>query len=144
MDRLTKEARSKNMSQIKSKNTKPEVLVRKYLFSRRLRFRKNDKRYPGCPDIILPKYRTIIFVNGCFWHGHENCTKSSLPKTNKHFWENKLRLNKERDDKNHKTLLNEGWKVITIWECELVKSLRDKRMEELYHDIVQNNNDSNG
>ena len=138
MDKLTKKARSENMAQIKNKNTKPEILVRKFLFSKGLRFRKNDKRYPGCPDIVLPKYKTAIFVNGCFWHCHEGCKDFVIPKTNVEFWKNKLHSNKERDRKKHEALMNSGWRVIVIWECELKKSVYDKRLNDLYEIIIKN------
>jgi DNA mismatch endonuclease (patch repair protein) len=136
MDRLTKSARSKNMSLVRSKNTTPEILVRKFLFSRGLRFRKNDKRYPGCPDVVLPKYRVMIFVNGCFWHCHANCKKSTIPKTNAEFWENKLSRNKERDTITYEKITEKGWNIIIVWECELVKSHRDKRFDKLYNEIL--------
>jgi len=138
MDKLTKEARSDNMSRIKNKDTKPETLVRKFLFSRGLRFRKNDKRYPGCPDIVLPKYKTAIFINGCFWHCHAGCRDFRIPKTNVEFWTNKLNSNKKRDLIKHDTLLKLGWNVIIIWECELKKSLRDERLNVLYDEIISN------
>ena len=107
------------MSRIKGKDTKPEVLVRKYLFAHGYRFRKNDKRYPGKPDIVLPKYNCVIFVNGCFWHMHDNCKAARLPKTNTEFWKNKLEKNVENDIRNIKQLEKLGWKVLVIWECEL-------------------------
>ena len=138
MDKLTKEARSENMSQIKNKNTKPEILVRKYLCSRGLRFRKNDKRYPGCPDIVFPKYKTAVFVNGCFWHCHEGCKDFVIPKTNVEFWENKLYANKERDRKKHEVLTISGWSVIVVWECELKKPICDERLSILYNAIINN------
>lgn len=104
MDKLTPEQRSLNMSKIHSKNTKPEVFLRKALFKAGFRFRKNDKRYIGTPDILLPHYNAVIFINGCFWHGHENCRLFRLPKTNIEFWKNKIEKNKKRDVKNHKNL----------------------------------------
>src|SRR4051812_43707792 len=110
-DNHSKEVRSYNMSQIRSKDTKPEELVRKYLFSKGLRYRKNDKRYPGHPDIVLPKYKTAIFVNGCFWHMHEGCCKFVLPKSNTNYWLPKLTRNKQRDIQNVKQLEEEGWQV---------------------------------
>jgi DNA mismatch endonuclease (patch repair protein) len=119
MDVHDKETRSYNMSQIKGKNTKPEELVRKYLFARGFRYRKNDKRLPGTPDIVLPKYRTVIFVNGCFWHGHKGCRYFVWPKNNAEFWKNKIESNISRDRKKAETLKDQGWKVIVVWECDL-------------------------
>ncbi len=113
------EKRSKNMSAIKSKNTKPEIAVRKLLHSMGYRFRLHRKDLPGSPDIVLPKYKTVIFVHGCFWHRHENCKYASNPKTRKEFWENKFKANVKRDKNNFKELKNLNWKVLVIWECEL-------------------------
>jgi len=113
------EQRSRNMSAIKSKNTKPEIAVRKLLHSMGYRFRLHRKDLPGSPDIVLPKYKTVIFVHGCFWHRHENCKYASTPKTRKEFWENKFNKNIKRDKNNLKELKNLNWKVLVIWECEL-------------------------
>ena len=113
------------MSCIKGKNTKPEEIVRKYLFSLGFRYRKNDKRLPGTPDIVLPKYRTVIFVNGCFWHGHQGCRYFVVPQTNTEFWMNKIDANRIRDQKKISELEAMGWKVIVIWECELKPGKRD-------------------
>ena len=107
------------MSCIKGKGTKPEEIVRKYLFSQGFRYRKNDKRLPGTPDIVLPKYRTVIFVNGCFWHGHKGCKYFVWPKNNAEFWKNKIESNISRDRKKAETLKDQGWKVIVVWECDL-------------------------
>ena len=107
------------MSCIKGKGTKPEEIVRKYLFSQGFRYRKNDKRLPGTPDIVLPKYRTVIFVNGCFWHGHKGCRYFVWPKNNAEFWKNKIESNISRDRKKAETLKYQGWKVIVVWECDL-------------------------
>jgi DNA mismatch endonuclease (patch repair protein) len=107
------------MSQIHSKDTKPEELVRKYLFSKGFRYRKNDARLPGKPDIVLPKYKTVIFINGCFWHKHEGCKYFVWPKSNAEFWKEKIEKNADRDDKNYKLLEKAGWNIIIIWECEL-------------------------
>jgi DNA mismatch endonuclease (patch repair protein) len=131
----SKEVRSYNMSRIRSKDTKPEEIVRKFLFSKGLRYRKNDRRYPGCPDIILPKHRTAIFVNGCFWHCHEGCSDFVLPQSNQHYWLPKLEKNQKRDKENYIALIEEGWSVIIIWECELKKVVRDERLEQLYLEI---------
>ena len=116
VDKISKAKRSEIMSKIKGKDTKIEILVRHWLFHHGFRYRKNDNRYPGTPDIVLPKYKTIIFVNGCFWHGHDNCTLFHLPKSNKEFWAKKINCNKERDIQNIMNLEALGWKVIVIWE----------------------------
>lgn len=137
-DNHTKEVRSYNMSQIKSTNTNPEETVRKYLFSKGMRYRKNDKRYAGNPDIVLPKYKTIIFVNGCFWHMHEECNKFVMPKSNIKYWVPKLLKNKARDKKNEEILRGAGWNVITIWECQLQKNNRIMTLENLYLKINNN------
>ena len=129
-DSLTPEHRSWNMSRIRGKDTKIEVLVRSYLFSKGFRFRKNDKRYPGKPDIVLPKYKTVIFVNGCFWHMHPGCKQATIPKTRTEFWVQKLNRNVENDRKNQQALTDAGWKVIVIWECELEKDF-EKTMERV-------------
>ena len=132
----SKEIRSYNMSRIHGKDTKPEILVRKYLFSKGLRFRKNDKRYPGHPDIVLPKYNTVVFVHGCFWHYHENCRYATMPSSNVNFWKQKLFTNRTRDKKNQDLLSNMGWKVIVVWECQLKKDTKDKTLEDLYTQII--------
>ena len=135
MDVHNKETRSYNMSCIKGKNTKPEELVRKYLFSQGFRYRKNDKRLPGHPDIVLPKYKTVIFVNGCFWHGHEGCKYFVWPQNNAEFWKNKINTNKERDRRKEDELKALGWKVLVIWECEL-KDDKDNHLQKLMHLII--------
>ena len=131
-DNHTKEVRSKNMSHIRSTNTKPEEMVRKYLFSKGLRYRKNDKRYPGHPDIVLPKYKTCIFVNGCFWHQHPGCRYAVLPASNQDYWLPKLERNVERDTINRESMQRAGWRVITVWECDLKKTIRESTLENLY------------
>ena len=136
----SKETRSYNMSKIHSKDTKPEILVRKYLFSRGLRYRKNDKRYPGCPDIVLPKHRTAVFINSCFWHKHIGCRHFVLPKSNIEFWDNKLETNRLRDERNIQQLCADGWNVVVVWECELKKSVREDRLTRLYDDITVGGN----
>ena len=113
------ERRSRNMSAIKSKNTKPEIAVRKLLHSMGYRFRLHRKDLPGSPDIVLPKYKTVIFVHGCFWHRHENCKYASTPKTRQEFWEAKFRENINRDKLNQENLSSKGWKIIIVWECEI-------------------------
>ena len=135
MDVHDKKTRSYNMSQIKGKNTKPEELVRKYLFSQGFRYRKNDKRLPGSPDIVLPKYKTVIFVNGCFWHGHEGCKYFVWPKSNEEFWKNKIQTNISRDGKKIAALESQGWKVVVVWECELKSSLVEETLQKLILDI---------
>lgn len=135
-DRITPEKRSWNMSRIKGKDTKIEVLVRKWLFAKGFRFRKNDRRYPGKPDIILPKYQTAIFVNGCFWHRHEGCKHATTPKTRTDFWLEKFNRNVENDKLHKKQLEDMGWKVIIIWECELSKKAFEKTMEEVEKKIL--------
>lgn len=127
----TPEQRSYNMSQIRGKNTKPEELVRKYLFSQGFRYRKNDSRLPGKPDIVLPKYKTVIFVNGCFWHGHEGCRYFVWPKNNAEFWREKITSNILRDARNHQLLCEHGWRVIVIWECTLKRDVAKQTLEEL-------------
>ena len=116
------EQRSRNMSAIKSKNTKPEIVVRKILHSMGYRFRLYGKDLPGSPDIILPKYKTVIFVHGCFWHRHENCKYASTPKIRPKFWESKFGANIKRDKISQKNLIKLGWKIIIVWECELKKT----------------------
>ena len=113
------EQRSRNMSAIKSKNTKPEIKVRKVLHSMGYRFRLHSKDLPGSPDIILPKYKTVIFVHGCFWHRHENCKYASTPKTRQEFWNKKFNENINRDKINQENLSSKGWKIIIVWECEI-------------------------
>lgn len=120
------------MSKIRGNGTKPEIFVRKFLFSHGIRYRKNVKKLPGTPDIVLSKYNTAIFIHGCFWHGHKNCKSSKLPSTNKSFWYNKISKNIIRDKKNKKDLKKLGWKVITIWQCKLKNnSIREKSLEAL-------------
>jgi DNA mismatch endonuclease (patch repair protein) len=132
----TPEIRSYNMSRIRSTDTKPEVMVRKYLFAHGFRYRKNDKRYPGKPDIVLPKYKTVIFINGCFWHMHANCEKFVMPKSNTEFWEEKLRRNQLNDFKKIRALEEMGWRVIIIWECELAKETFEDRMQALIEEFI--------
>lgn len=124
-DKLTPEKRSWNMSRIKGKDTKIEVEVRKYLFSKGYRFRKNDKRYPGKPDIVLPKYHVAIFVHGCFWHRHEGCKDATTPKTRTEFWLEKFDKNVKNDRIKQEKRRELGWKVIVIWECELKRSFQE-------------------
>ena len=135
-DTLNEQQRHYNMSRIRSKDTKPEEIVRKYLFSKGLRFRKNDRRYPGHPDVVLPKYKTVVFVNGCFCHRHEGCRYASTPATNREFWNHKFERNVERDAREQKELREMGWNVIVVWECELKKAVREETLERLYHKIT--------
>ncbi|WP_281321908.1 very short patch repair endonuclease [Flavobacterium aestivum] len=121
----SKYTRSYNMSKIRNKNTKPEILVRKFIFSKGLRFRLHDKKLPGTPDIVLPKYKTVIFVNGCFWHGHKDCKYFVIPKTRTDWWLEKINRNIEKDIENKKKLMNIDWNVITIWECELKPLIKE-------------------
>mgnify|MGYP001039645627 FL=1 len=134
-DVLTKEQRHRNMAAIHGKNTQPEILVRKFLFSRGFRYRLNHPRLPGHPDLVLHKYRTVIFVNGCFWHGHENCKYFRLPKTNIDFWQKKIGRNKERDKKEQCQLATMGWHCITIWECQLKPKIRMQTLESLAYTL---------
>lgn len=116
-DNHSKEVRSKNMSHIRSTNSKPEETVRKYLFSKGLRYRKNVRKLPRCPDIVLSKYKTVVFVNGCFWHKHD-CGRFVWPSSNEQYWHKKITRNVERDKKNYSDLEEQGWKVLVIWECQ--------------------------
>lgn len=134
-DKFSKETRSKIMGRIRSTNTNPEEIVRKFLFSKGFRYRKNVKKLPGCPDIVLPKYKTVIFVNGCFWHMH-SCKYVSWPSSNTAYWEAKLQQNIERDSKNINLLKSNGWKVIVIWECELKKNKVNDRLNKMIFEIV--------
>lgn len=136
-DIKTKEQRSYNMARIRSKDTKPEAIVRKYLFRKGLRYRKNDSRYPGKPDIVLPKYRTMIFINGCFWHAHEGCPLFKIPQSNTEFWVEKLQANKRRDSETYRQLNESNWRVLVLWECQLKnRTIRNKTLESLYEEIV--------
>ena len=141
-DIKSKEERSKNMSAIKNKNTKPELIVRKYLFSQGFRYRLNVSKLPGKPDIVLSKYRTVIFVNGCFWHLH-NCKYFVYPKQNADFWKNKINSNVERDRRNYNALIAAGWKVIIIWECQL-KQKREETLTALVKEIQGKGTKENG
>lgn len=134
MDDLTKEQRHKNMSHIRSTNSKPEEKVRKYLFSKGIRYRKNVRTLPGCPDIVLPKYKTVVFVNGCFWHKHD-CSRFKWPSTNEDYWKPKINRNVERDLQVHQELEDLGWKVCVVWECTLKKNVFEKTMDDLLMQI---------
>lgn len=131
------------MAAVKGKDTKPEMIVRKYLFSRGLRFRVQVKKLPGKPDIVLPKYKIVIFVNGCFWHGHEDCKYFRLPKSNVEFWKEKIGRNIERDRESMQALLDLGWKIIRVWECELRnKANREDTLNKIYKSITSPNGSS--
>ena len=134
-DNHSKEVRSINMSHIRSTNSKPEEIVRKYLFAEGFRYRKNVKKLPGCPDIVLPKYKTVIFVNGCFWHKHD-CPRFVWPSSNQDYWRPKILRNVERDNQSCKELESLGWKVITFWECELKKKVLEETMRKIIQQIV--------
>lgn len=136
-DIKTKESRSYNMSRIAGKDTKPEELVRKYLFSKGFRYRKNVRKLPGTPDLVLPKYRTVIFVNGCFWHGHEGCKYFVWPKSNAEFWRQKNETNISRDRRKEAQLRDMGWNVMIVWECELHPSKKQATLERLESQLRQ-------
>lgn len=136
-DNHTKDVRSKNMSHIRSTNTKPEENVRKYLFSKGFRYRKNVKGLPGRPDIVLAKYKTVIFVNGCFWHKHD-CPRFVWPSSNEEYWIPKIKRNVERDKANQAELKAAGWNVIIIWECELKKKIFNETMSLVVAEIKNN------
>lgn len=135
-DNHTKEIRRMNMSHIRSKNIKPEEIVRKYLFSKELRCRKNNKKIPGCPDIVLKKYKAVVFVNGCFWHKHD-CGRFAWPESNVEYWRDKIRKNVVRDKESRRRLDCMGWRVFVIWECQL-KKVADNILEELFYAIIHN------
>jgi DNA mismatch endonuclease (patch repair protein) len=126
-----KKTRSFNMSMIKGKNTKPEMIVRRFLFAKGFRFKVNDIKLAGKPDIVLPKYKTVIFINGCFWHGHENCRYFKIPKTRSEWWKNKIEATHKRDIKNYNDLVINNWKVKIIWECELKSDKKQSTLENL-------------
>ncbi len=130
MDKLTPQQRSRTMAAIRSRDTKPELIVRRYLFAHGFRYRLNHPRLPGHPDIVLRKYRTVIFINGCFWHGHD-CGAFRLPKSNTDFWSRKITRNKERDREEQRRLAQMGWHCITVWECELKKPVREQTLQSL-------------
>lgn len=133
-DNHSKEVRSMNMSHIRSTNSKPEEIVRKYLFSKGFRYRKNVRTLPGCPDIVLPKYKTVVFVNGCFWHKHD-CPRFVWPSSNEEYWRPKIQRNVDRDRKNAEDLRAMGWTVLTIWECQLKKKVREEYLRALEQEI---------
>lgn len=128
-----------NMSHIRSTNSKPEEIVRKYLFSKGLRYRKNVSKLPGKPDIVLPKYKTVVFVNGCFWHKHD-CGRFVMPSSNVEYWTRKIEGNVQRDKFNITLLKELGWRVLVIWECQLKKEAKEKSLNLLYSQIKQSDN----
>lgn len=127
----SKETRSYNMSKIRSKDTKPELFVRKFLHSHGFRYRLHVKDLPGKPDIVLPKYKTTIFINGCFWHGHTGCKYYVIPKTRTDWWIDKINKNKSNDEKSKQKLIELGWNVLEIWECDLKKNIRSDTLNDL-------------
>lgn len=134
-DKHSKEVRSMNMSHIRSTNSKPEEKVRKFLFSCGLRYRKNIRKLPGCPDIVLQKYKTVVFVNGCFWH-HHNCGRFVWPSSNEEYWHKKIDRNVERDAENTLLLEQQGWQVLVIWECQLKKAVAEVNLSMLYEKVI--------
>lgn len=134
-DKLTAEQRYKNMSAIRAKNTQLEIIVRKYLWNHGYRYRLNHPRLPGKPDVVMRKYRTCIFVNGCFWHGHEGCKYFVLPKTHVDFWKSKIERNQKRDADVRQKLLMMGWNCITIWECQLKPKYREQTLKSLLYNL---------
>ncbi len=131
MDSMTPEQRHRCMAAVHSRNTKPEMVVRKYLFARGFRYRLNHPRLPGHPDLVLRKYRTVIYVNGCFWHGHEGCKNFRLPKSNVAFWQEKIMRNRRRDEEEQHAVARLGWHCITVWECQLKPKVRERTLESL-------------
>lgn len=137
-DTHSEAVRSYNMSRIRSKDTKPELMVRKFLFAQGLRYRLYDKKLPGKPDLVLPKYKTLVFIHGCFWHGHHDCRYFVIPKTRTEFWSNKINRNKKRDLENIDKLRLLGWNLIIVYECELKPSQRQETLHRLLSDLKNN------
>ncbi len=137
MDKMTPAQRHHCMASIRSKDTKPELLVRHYLFARGYRYRLNHPRLPGHPDIVMRKYRTVIFVNGCFWHGHEGCRHFVMPKSRTDFWQAKIERNKARDKEEQHKLAGMGWHCITVWECQLKPKVRERTLQSLEYTLNQ-------
>jgi DNA mismatch endonuclease (patch repair protein) len=131
----SKAVRSYNMRRIKGKNTKPEMLVRKFLFSKGFRYRLHDSKLPGKPDIVLPKYKTAIFIHGCFWHGHEGCRFFVVPQTRTDWWLNKINGNIINDARCHESLTIKGWRTLVIWECELKPIFRESTLNKLIENL---------
>lgn len=138
MDIWDKQRRSSIMAKVPQKNSKPEIIVRKYLFSKGFRYRTNVKKLPGSPDIVLSKYKTVIFVHGCFWHGH-TCRSGHLPNTNINYWQGKIKRNIERDNRKNLELKELGWNIITVWQCELKNTkLKEQRLSNLEEEVKSN------
>ena len=137
-DILSVNQRQRCMSRVKSKDTKPEILLRKSFWKRGLRYRVNEVKLPGKPDIVIPKYRTVIFVHGCFWHGHKNCKKASIPATNTEFWKAKITRNQQRDQEVWRQLEAKGWSVIIVWECQLKKAVLEETIARVEAEILSN------
>lgn len=137
-DVLSRDQRHRNMAAILSASTRPELTLRYALWHQGFRYRTNDKRLPGRPDIVLPKYRTVIFVHGCFWHGHKDCKYYTVPKTNTEFWRAKIARNQERDQEVWRKLEAKGWSVIIVWECELKKAKLEETIDRVVGAIVRN------
>ncbi len=136
-DVTTPEQRHRCMAAVKGKDTRPEIIVRRYLFSKGLRYRVNNRKLPGSPDIVLKKYKTAVFVDGCFWHGHEGCVFFKMPKSNQDYWERKISHNRARDISNTFVLQKMGWRVIRVWECDVVSSSkRSSTLESIYNQIM--------
>lgn len=132
----SKEVRSYNMSRIRGKDTRPELLVRKYLFSKGLRYRLHDKKLPGRPDLVFPKYRKVLFVHGCFWHGHEGCKYFVMPKTRTEWWMDKINRNRDKDNDSLQKLKDSGWGTIVVWECDLKNNKKEEALNSLYQKII--------
>lgn len=135
MDKLTSKQRHRCMAAIRSKDTRPELIVRRYLFARGFRYRLNHPGLPGHPDLVLTKYRTVVFVNGCFWHGHSECKGFRLPKTNPEYWRRKIERNKTRDAEEQRRLAKMGWHCVTVWECQLRPAVRERTLEGLVYTL---------
>lgn len=141
MDNKTKAERSLNMSRIRAKDTKPELTIRRLLFADGFRYRIHVKTLPGTPDLVLPKYRAVIFVHGCFWHGHDGCKYAKLPETHGEFWRDKISKNKERDQRVRQELLSGGWRVLTIWTCSIKNQAKVKETYTQVKDWILNKAD---
>lgn len=137
-DTMTKEQRHYCMSRIRGKDTRPEMVVRRYLHARGFRYSLHSRKLPGCPDIVLRRYHTVIFINGCFWHGHPGCEKFRMPSTNVEFWQEKIRRNKERDALEVAALEALGWTVIVVWECELSRQVMEETLRNLVAALKRN------
>ena len=136
VDTMTREQRHRCMAAVKGKDTKPEMMVRRYLHSLGYRYGLHNKKLPGSPDLVLRKYRSVIFIHGCFWHGHKGCKYYRLPKTNEEFWQEKITRNKQRDQESVRLLREKGWNVIIIWECELKnKNKREETLMRLHSEL---------